>query len=49
MECSAKSGQNIDSLFMSLTESIDAKIEKKEIDPKNEAIGIKLGSLETER
>lgn len=49
MECSAKSGQNIDSLFMSLTETIDAKIEKKEIDPKNEAIGIKLGSLETER
>jgi hypothetical protein len=26
MECSAKSGQNIDSLFMALTEAIDARI-----------------------
>ena len=48
MECSAKSGQNIDHLFISLSETINSKIEKKEIDPKNESIGIKIGSLETE-
>lgn len=49
MECSAKSGQNIDALFLVLTESINTKIEKGDIDPKNEAIGIKIGSMETER
>ena len=49
MECSAKSGQNVDSLFLSLTEAIESKIQKKQIDPKNEAIGIKIGSLETEQ
>ena len=47
MECSAKSGQNIDALFMTLSENINTKIEKGEIDPKNQAIGIKIGSLET--
>jgi hypothetical protein len=26
MECSAKSGQNVDSLFVTLTEAIEAKI-----------------------
>ena len=35
MECSAKSGQNIDALFLVLTEHINNKIEKGEIDPKN--------------
>lgn len=48
MECSAKSGQNVDALFLTLSESINKKIENKELDPKNEAIGIKIGSLETE-
>ena len=49
MECSAKSGQNIDGLFMVLSEGITEKIEKGEIDPRNEAIGIKIGALETEK
>lgn len=49
MECSAKSGQNIDALFLVLSESINTKIEKGEIDPKNEAIGIKIGAMESER
>lgn len=35
MECSAKSGQNIDALFLVLTEHINGRIEKGEIDPKN--------------
>ena len=35
MECSAKSGQNIDALFLVLSETINSKIEKGEIDPKN--------------
>lgn len=35
MECSAKSGQNVDALFLVLTENINSKIEKGEIDPKN--------------
>lgn len=45
MECSAKSGQNVDAMFLVLTEGINTKIEKGEIDPKNEAIGIKIGAL----
>lgn len=49
MECSAKSGQNIDAMFMVLTENINNKIEKGDIDPKNEAIGIKIGAMESER
>ena len=28
MECSAKSGQNVDALFLVLTENINGKIEK---------------------
>jgi len=32
-----------------LTENINGKIEKGEIDPKNEAIGVKIGAMETER
>lgn len=35
LECSAKSGQNVDALFLLLTENINGKIEKGEIDPKN--------------
>lgn len=49
LECSAKSGHNVDALFTSLTDTILTKIDKKEIDPNNEAIGIKIGSLETEQ
>lgn len=45
MECSAKSGQNIDSVFIQISEAILAKIDKGEIDPKNESIGIKLGTM----
>ena len=47
MECSAKSGQNIDALFLVLTENINNKIQKGDIDPKNQAIGVKIGSLES--
>ena len=47
MECSAKSGQNVDGLFLVLTEAISIKIDKGEIDPKNESIGIKIGAMET--
>jgi Ras-related protein Rab-2A len=49
MECSAKSGQNIDAIFTSVSEAIIGKIDKGEIDPKNESIGIKLGTLEVEK
>lgn len=35
MECSAKSGQNIDSVFVMISEAITTKIDKNEIDPKN--------------
>ncbi len=35
MECSAKSGQNIDSVFTQISEAIVGKIDKGEIDPKN--------------
>jgi Ras-related protein Rab-2A len=49
MECSAKSGQNVDALFLVLTEGIKNKIEKGEIDPNNQSIGIKIGPLETEK
>ncbi len=49
MECSAKSGQNIDAIFMQISETIVGKIDRGEIDPKNESIGIKLGTLETEK
>jgi Ras-related protein Rab-2A len=45
MECSAKSGQNIDAIFMQISETIVGKIDRGEIDPKNESIGIKLGTL----
>lgn len=46
MECSAKSGQNIDAVFSHISEGILAKIDRGEIDPRNESIGIKLGTLE---
>lgn len=46
MECSAKSGHNIDALMMKLSETILGRIEKGEISPKNEAIGVKIGVLE---
>ena len=49
MECSAKSGQNVDAMFLVLTETINTKIEKGEIDPKNQAIGIKIGAMESEK
>jgi hypothetical protein len=35
MECSAKSGQNIDAIFIRISEAIVEKIDKGEIDPKN--------------
>jgi Ras-related protein Rab-2A len=49
MECSAKSGQNIDAVFLHISEAILGKIDKGEIDPRNESIGIKLGTLEAEK
>ena len=49
MECSAKSGQNIEAVFSLIAETIVNKIAKGQLDPKNEAIGIKLGSMETEK
>ena len=49
MECSAKNGRNIDALFTLLSEHILARIDNGEIDPRNESIGVKLGTLETER
>jgi|JI6StandDraft_1071083.scaffolds.fasta_scaffold166035_2 hypothetical protein len=45
MECSAKSGQNIEAVFGLISETIVNKIVKGELDPKNEAIGIKLGAM----
>jgi Ras-related protein Rab-2A len=49
MECSAKSGQNIDAVFLHISEAIIGKIDRAEIDPRNESIGIKLGTLEGDR
>lgn len=43
LECSAKLGENVDRVFSTLTEIIDERIDRKEIDPRNEAIGIKIG------
>lgn len=45
MECSAKNGRNIDALFTLLSENILTRIDNGEIDPKNESIGVKLGTL----
>ena len=44
-ECSAKTGNNIDSVFTKITDEIAERIGKGELDPKNESIGIKLGNL----
>ena len=49
MECSAKTGQNIEGIFGQISEVIVGKINKGELDPKNESIGIKLGALEGEK
>lgn len=49
MECSAKTGRNIDSIFTQLSDNIVSRVEKGELDPKNESIGIKLGSMETDK
>lgn len=35
MECSAKTGQNIDAIFIQISETIIGKIDKGEIDPRN--------------
>ena len=48
MECSAKTGQNIEGIFSQISEVISNKIAKGELDPKNESIGIKLGAMEAE-
>ena len=48
MECSAKTGQNIEGIFAQASEVIVNKIEKGELDPKNESIGIKLGAMEAD-
>ena len=45
MECSAKTGQNIEGIFGQLSEVIVGKISRGELDPKNESIGIKLGAM----
>lgn len=34
---------------MTVAENILGKIDRKEIDPSNESIGVKLGSLEAEK
>lgn len=49
MECSAKSGENIEGLFVGLADAITGRIQKGEIDPKNESIGVKLGTLEVQK
>lgn len=49
MESSAKTGQNIETVFGQISEVIVDKITRGELDPKNESIGIKLGAMETER
>lgn len=49
MECSAKTGQHIETIFVKISEIILGKIDNGEIDPKNESIGIKLGNLEVEK
>ena len=48
LECSAKTAQNVDQVFVLLSEAIAERIHKGEIDPKNESIGVKLGNLELE-
>ena len=49
MECSAKTGQNIEGIFGQVSEVIVGKIGRGELDPKNESIGIKLGAMESEK
>lgn len=46
MECSAKTGQNIEGVFGQVSEVIANKIDRGELDPKNESIGIKLGAVD---
>jgi hypothetical protein len=45
MECSAKTGQNIEGVFAQISEVIATKIAQGDLDPKNESIGIKLGTM----
>jgi hypothetical protein len=45
MECSAKSGINVEAVFMVLVETILNKIKRGEIDPNNENQGVKVGSF----
>ena len=49
LECSAKTGENIQAVFATISDTISARIEKGEIDPKNESIGVKMGSLQLEK
>ncbi len=48
MECSAKTGQNIEGIFGQVSEVIVGKIDRGELDPKNQSIGIKLGAMEVD-
>jgi len=52
LECSAKSATNVDAVchlltqvFLTLADSVLKRIEKKEINPTNESIGVKLGNV----
>lgn len=45
IECSAKTGHNVDNMFVELSDEIIKRIEKNLVDPTNESIGIKIGLL----
>ncbi len=49
MECSAKVGQNVDPIFHLLAETILGKVQRGELNAKDESIGIKLGNISAER
>eukprot|EP01017_Pseudomicrothorax_dubius_P025595 TRINITY_DN2781_c0_g1_i5.p1 TRINITY_DN2781_c0_g1~~TRINITY_DN2781_c0_g1_i5.p1 ORF type:complete len:214 (-),score=33.33 TRINITY_DN2781_c0_g1_i5:139-780(-) len=47
METSAKTAMNVDEAFLQMSEVILNKIDREEIDPEDETIGIKLGGNST--
>jgi Ras-related protein Rab-2A len=46
MECSAKSGYNVDYIFESLSTAVLEKVGKGEIDTSDESGGVKIGEYE---
>ncbi len=46
VETSAKTNSNVELVFSMLTEKVSGRVQRKEIDPTNESLGIKIGTAE---